>query len=554
MLEKLCIRHYALIEDAEISFSEGLTVLTGETGAGKSIIMGALSLLLGDKADATVVRSGCDSASVSATFSFDSVPSSLADCLSSMDVSLDEGTLVLSRSIRVNGRSTIAVQGMAKTRTELQQIGAALVDVSAQKDHQSLFQSAKQREVLDSYAHDGETLASYRSHYDTLQNLKRQSEGLKASIASLDKENDYLSFASNEIEKAQVKSGEDDRIASEVKIIGSYEQIHDELEEIVSLLHGGEDEGVSAVNALRDAAKSLQGASRLDDSLSSLASRLESVSIESQDIYETVRDYLEKMSFSQEKLDQLQSRLGLLQRLKKKYGGSLDSVLAFLADAKAKLEVGRTGEEQLQELTKKMKGEEASLQSSGKRLSQERKKAALVLSRDIEGVLHQLGMERAVFTIDLKDTSPCTFGMDDIIFSICANPGLESRPIASVASGGELSRILLALKAVLDKDDPVGTLVFDEVDSGIGGKVAASVGEELKRLKGGHQVIAITHLASIAAMADHHLLVEKRVENGTTKSGIREIRDEERVEEIARMLSGDTSPVTLAHARQLLRS
>lgn len=554
MLEKLSIRHYALIDDAEIAFQEGLSVLTGETGAGKSIILGALSLLLGDKAESASIRNGCDSATVSALFSFASPSQALFLALKEMELEMDDGTLVISRTIRQNGRTAISIQGVLKTKTELQRLSPLLIDISAQRDHQSLFLPKKQREVLDSYAKDETELDSYASCWKRLQEQLDRKQELSSLVAASKRESDYLSYAVEEIEKAALKEGEDDEIATEVRMLSSYEQIHDHIEDAVGLLHGGEERGISSIAALQDASRDLNQALKGDQNLKSLADRLESASIECQDIYETLRDYLSEMSFSQERLDQLQGRAGEISRLKKKYGPSLEDVASYLVDAKKKLEAGESGETRLKEIDEEIAKERKVILSLGASLTLTRKKAALKMGKNIQELLHELGMEQAIFTVGITPVDPSPWGMDEITFSICANVGMESRPISMVASGGELSRILLALKAVLDSNDPVPTLVFDEVDSGIGGKVANAVGRELTLLGKSHQVLAITHLASIAAMADHHLLVEKSVEKGSSYTRIRPIVEAEREKEIARMLSGDDSEVTLAHARQLLQN
>ena len=553
MLERLAIRHYALIEDAEISLADGLSAITGETGAGKSIILGALGLLLGDKASGEVIRAGHDSATVSGTFHFDHVPQMLQDTLEEMDLELDDGDIVVSRTIRSNGRSTCSVQGTARTRAELAKLGLVLVDISAQRDHQSLFLATKQREVLDSASGDEKELEAYQSAWKELETLRSSYGELSTLVATSKREQEYLAFAVAEIEKMRIRSGEDEQIVRQLEVIGAYEQIHDHVEEAVRRLHE-EMDGISTLGGLRAATKETAEASRSDERLVSLASRLESCAIECQDIYETLRDYLDHMSFSQEKLDQLQSRQSYLKRLMKKYGPTLDDVIRYHAEAKAKLEAGIHGEERLAELSEKIRQSRKELQEKALALSTARKKAAVRLGKEVERVLQGLGMAQATFAIRVTNGEYGPSGADEVSFDICANPGLESRPISQVASGGELSRILLALTAVLKADDVPGTLVFDEIDSGIGGAVAVAVGQELKRLKQSHQVIAITHLASIAAMADNQLVVSKNVEKGLSFSSIRPVEGEDRVREIARMLSGDTGEVTLMHARSLLQS
>ncbi len=553
MLERLSIRHYALIEDAEIFLADGLTVLTGETGAGKSIIMGALSLLLGDKANSDVIRTGYEYATVSGTFHFDNVPELLKDELEAMEIDLDEGDLVVSRTIRRGGRSSSSIQGSARTRLELEKLGRLLVDVSAQRDHQSLFSPSRQLKVLDDASNDEKELCAYQESWYAYQSLKVSHEELSRLVQESKRERDYLEYAVNEIEKIRLRPGEDEEITRQLAIASQYEQIHDHVSQGVRLL-GADGEGSGALEALRGATKQASKAAQSDGSLATLASRLESAAIEVQDIYETLRDYLEHMSYSQEKLEKMQSRQSYLQRLKKKYGPSLDDVITFHAQAREKLEAGEHGQERLLELERQIKNSQTELSLRAKQLSAARKKSALQLEKEVENVLHDLGMAQATFSIKVQPCPLASTGSDVVSFEICANPGLEERPISQVASGGELSRILLALTAVLQAGGVPGTLVFDEIDSGIGGAVAVAVGRELSRLKKSHQVLAITHLASVAAMADTHYVVSKRVEDGLSYTSLAKVEGEEREKEIARMLTGDTGEITLMHAKSLLKS
>jgi DNA repair protein RecN (Recombination protein N) len=555
MLEKLSIRHYALIDDAQIEFAPNLTALTGETGAGKSIIMGALGLLLGDKADNDVIRTGYDSAIVSASFSMDEPSEELLNVLHGMDIELDEGSLVLSRTIKNNGRSSITIQGIVKTRNELSLVGRCLVDISAQRDHQSLFLSSKQMDVLDSYAKDQNEIEAYTIIWNECKTLEKEKDELAGLLASANKEQDYLTFATDEIEKLNIQKNEDELISSQLKVIQSFEQIHEQLSLAVDYLHKGEDDGLGSITAMQEASKALASASKADASLLGLQERLESATIECQDIYETVRDYLDTMTFSQETLDQMQNRLSNLQRMKKKYGPSLDDVLAFYQQSKAKLEYGISGEERLSKLERQYSEKKSLLLKKAEGLSATRKKNAITLAKEVENTLHELGMGQAAFFINVERRELGPNGFDEVSFCICANPGLETRSIVEVASGGELSRIMLALKSTLEKNDHVQTLVFDEIDSGIGGTVAVEVAKQLEKLKAGHQVIVITHLASVASRADNHLVVSKYVKDGQSFTTIKAVSGESRVEEIARMLSGDsTSVVSLEHARQLLRN
>ncbi len=553
MLERLEIHHYALIDDVAIDFGEGFSVITGETGAGKSILLGALALLLGEKSDAQAIRSGCDAATVSATFFLgDNVPPIIAAYLAENSLELDDGMLLLSRNVRSNGRSSATIQGRAATRGDLTLLGEQLLDISAQRDHQSLLSSANQLLVLDAFGNCHKEKQEYQDLFRKVQGLELELKQLKKSLQDSAREAEFLRFAVDEITKAKIEVGEDELLAEQIRTISSFEQIYDSLNLATGLLHGS-DAGSSLLGSLHQAGKQIGIAAKSDANLLEYHQRLESSSIELEDIYESLRDYLSSMSFSQMELDQLQGRLALLQRLKKKYGHSLEAMLAFRQESEQKLIQSEQGEDLLLDLEKKLAQTQASMHKAAALLTEVRKKAAFTLQKEIEETLRTLGMKEALFTIQLTGIAPSVNGADSIAFMICANPGLESRPIKDVASGGELSRIMLALKTTLSHHDRVETLIFDEVDAGIGGSVALSVARQLKKLSKSHQVLVITHLASIASQADAHLVVSKEVTEGMSFSHIQQVHGTRREQEIARMLSGDeASEVSLVHAKQML--
>ncbi len=553
MLERLEIHHYALIEDSAIEFSEGFSVITGETGAGKSIILGALSLLLGEKTEVQSIRSGCDSATVSASFHLARpMGTHLAAYLEKEELELEDDTLLVSRTIKSNGRSSITIQGRLATRSELALITGELLDISAQRDHQSLLSSSHQLAVLDAFGATEEERTAYKQAYEHYQELRDELEQTQARVEAAKRELDYLGYAVDEIEKIKAQPGEDEQIAGQVQIIASFEHIHEALSQSVSLLHGNE-QGLSTLASLHQVKSQLAIAGKADSSLQNLGERLETSMIEIEDIYESIRDYLGSMSYSEAELDRLQSRLAQLQRLKKKYGPSLESVHTFLIQSKEKLSLSEQSEIVLSKLEKQIKLSYEQLERHARTLQEKRKQAAQVLCTEVQCKLRTLGMKEAVFTIAFNQTKPTASGIDEVSFQICANVGLEIRSIKDVASGGELSRIMLAVKTSLAQSDSVPTLIFDEVDAGIGGSVALSVAEQLAHLASSHQVIVITHLASIASKADHHLVVSKEVRNNMSYSTIQAVKDTERQKEIARMLSGDdTSSESLGHARKLL--
>jgi DNA repair protein RecN (Recombination protein N) len=550
MLDRIDIVNLALIEDIHIDFHEGFNVLSGETGAGKSIILGAMSLLMGEKADGSLVRTGASEASVAAMVSIaqnHSILSTLVD----KGIAPEDGSLLIRRVVKKSGRGSIYIQSIPVTRSDLSEISDVLFDMHGQHEHQSLLSSDRQRRVLDSYGNLGEDLQAYASEYRILEELHQEYLRVQQELAQASKEEDYLSFVVEELEKAQLKSNEDEELEAEIGVLSQYETIHESLELVHDNLKNSTGEG--AVNTLALAVQAAKKAARSDISLEELSSRLEISLLEVQDIAESIRDRLSTMSFSQARLDELQSRLAQLQRLKKKYGPSLEAVISFRDASKAKLQQSSVADDYMHDLSKKIEVQETLVSQLGLRLRDKRIAAANRLQEQIATRLSHLGMPHVVFSIDITERQRTVHGSDQVDFLFSANLGEPKRSLKEIASGGELSRVMLAVKTVLAQDDDVETLVFDEVDAGIGGAVAIAVGEQMAELATTRQVIAITHLASIAAKADKHFVVHKETDAGRTFTKIRPVENDERVQEIARMLSGHgNDEKAIAHARSLL--
>ncbi|PKL19887.1 MAG: DNA repair protein RecN [Spirochaetae bacterium HGW-Spirochaetae-4] len=551
MLESLDIRNLALIEDIHIDFQPGFNVLTGETGAGKSIILGALGLLLGEKADGSIVRTGAAEASVSAVVSVERT-NPLLQWLDERDIEPDEGSILIHRVVKNSGRGSILVQSVPMTRADLTVISDALFDMHGQHEHQSLLNSDRQRRVLDSYGEIAPYGEAYAKVYRELESLQLERTKLKDDLASAGREEDYLRFVSEELQRAQLKVDEDIELEDEIRILSQYEIIHENLELVYDNLKNSIGEG--AIAALGQALQSCRRATKADPSLDEIDQRLESLLLETQDIAESIRDRLSSMSFSQSRLDELQSRLSQLQRLKKKYGPSLEAVIAFRDETLEKLAQLTEHDGQLGELEKAILALEQVVVKAAGVLTRHREESAKRLQEQIAARLVHLGMPHVVFSIDIQPRARTIHGADQVDFLFSANLGEPKRSLKEIASGGELSRVMLAVKTVLAEADDVETLVFDEVDAGIGGSVAIAVGEQMGELAKSRQVIAITHLASIAAKAGCHLVVSKETSGGRTYTRIEKVVDESRVHEIARMLSGKGQDETaLAHARSLMR-
>ena len=543
MLESLSVRNYALIDELDIEFSSGLTVLTGETGSGKSIMLGALSLLLGARADKESVRAGASSAEITGVFH--SASPQVAAWLSSHDVEAEDGELLVRRSIKATGRSSYSVNGVPVTRQDGEALGFLLVDISSQHSHQSLVKEDTQRKLLDSALPPG-TFTRYSSCYSELKALEKQKRELEDLLSKAEEENDYMRFCLSELEKAGLKEGEEEEIRSRLSVINSSEFLHEHLEAALGELR-------SASSSLSEAQYSLAKASSKDDSITKYAEQLESLAIDADDLVLTVRDLLEGTEFSPEELEALNERLSVIQRMKRRFGGSVEEALRRQAEYKEKLALSEDSEAARASLDKRIALAEKKLREAGDELTKERKAAASRLEAAVTGNLQGLGMKAAVFTVSLAPLSePGPDGFEQVQFLLASNKGEKRRPIGAIASGGELSRIMLAIKVSMNSTSDVETLLFDEIDAGLGGTTANAVASKLKLLSERDQVICITHLAQIASRASSHYMVYKEESGGRTYTHVTELRDEGRVEEIARLLSGETSKISIDHARELL--
>ena len=544
MLESLHVRNYVLIDSLDLDFSDGFTVITGETGSGKSIILGALSLLLGQKADKEAVRKGSEMAEVSGTFSIGS--SEVLSWCNDHEIEVEDNTLVLRRVIRSNGRSTYSVNGTALNRSEGEELGMLLVDVSSQHAHQSLMKNDVLRKVLDEASSSLEALDSYRASYKELMETEDKLKQTKELMERSSEEADYMKYCLSELENADLKVGEEEELKEKLSLQASSEYIAENLS-------SAQDELKSAQSSLSEALSYLRKAEKKDPSLLQYSERLESQSIETEDIFESIRDYLSSMSFSETEIEMMNQRISLIQRMKRRFGGSVEAAIEQRENFREKLELISDSSDVISSLEKKMDKLSKEVEDKAQKLTSLRKKGATAFSKHIEEKLHRLGMEASVFTIAVTPlSSPGPYGKDKIEYLISANKGEKTSLIQETSSGGELSRLMLAMKTSMEGSGSVDTMLFDEVDAGIGGRVATCVAKELRQLSQSKQVITITHLSQIASKADRHYKVYKYEENGRTISHIKLLDGEERVRELARILSGDESEISLEHARKML--
>lgn len=544
MLESLHVRNYVLIDSLDLDFSDGFTVITGETGSGKSIILGALSLLLGQKADKEAVRKGSEMAEVSGTFSIGS--SEVLSWCNDHEIEVEDNTLVLRRVIRSNGRSTYSVNGTALNRSEGEELGMLLVDVSSQHAHQSLMKNDVLRKVLDEASSSLEALDSYRASYKELMETEDKLKQTKELMERSSEEADYMKYCLSELENADLKVGEEEELKEKLSLQASSEYIAENLS-------SAQDELKSAQSSLSEALSYIRKAEKKNPSLLQYSERLESQSIETEDIFESIRDYLSSMSFSETEIEMMNQRISLIQRMKRRFGGSVEAAIEQRENFREKLELISDSSDVISSLEKKMDKLSKEVEDKAQKLTSLRKKGATAFSKHIEEKLHRLGMEASVFTISVTPlSSPGPYGKDKIEYLISANKGEKTSLIQETSSGGELSRLMLAMKTSMEGSGSVDTMLFDEVDAGIGGRVATCVAKELRQLSQSKQVITITHLSQIASKADRHYKVYKYEENGRTISHIKLLDGEERVRELARILSGDESEISLEHARKML--
>ena len=576
MLEDLSIKNFALIDSVNIEFNKGFTVLSGETGAGKSILIGALSFLLGGKASVDQIRSGQSEASVTGTFLLppvneldniplkdeDAEPKTARQWLSVHGIEAEDDRVIIRRYVRDNGKTAAWISGTPVTRADLQAFCFFLVDIHGQHEHQSLMKVTEHRKFLDSYAGINAKVAEFTELYSKLVEKRKTLSAMNTSDKEKNQKIDLLNFAVKEIEEAKLKENEDKELEAEQAKLSSFEKLFTEVETISGILSG--NDGYGMVDLCKKLRSSSEKAFSLDSSLKDIDSRIENVFYEMSDLSEEVKSYARTLVFDPERLAFVQERLSLIYNLKKKYASNINAplkeVFAYFDNAQNELYALENSSANIEALTKEVSELEKVVYKAAKELSCKRVEASSKMASSVEAILSTLGMKGTKFSVSIQE-KPGTevvqkcgpYGLDNIEFLISANPGSPLLPLAKIGSGGELSRVMLALKTVFASSDGVPTMIFDEIDTGIGGEVAVSVGSHIKNIAKNRQIFCITHLASIAVYADNQIKIQKGVTNDMTSTSVKAIEGEARVCEIARMLSGDaTSAESLEHARSML--
>jgi len=557
VIQELTISNYALMEKVRVGFAPGLNVLTGETGAGKSILVGALGLLLGNRAEADVIRTGAEEAQVSGVFDWDPSEEALGWCEANGVAWPADEPLVLRRTIRSQKRGICSVGGQPVTRTQLEELTGYLVDLHGQHEHQSLFTADQHRRLLDRYADLDADLRAFGVQFQELTQAKKEWEDLILSESERDQELFRLNQIVHDIERANPQEQEEEELKAERSRLEQFGKLGGALSQLEDALTGGRS---SALTQLQSARQALALVVAVDDQWTGEETRLENALLEVEDIAQTLHRYRLGLSFSPERLEEVNERLAVLHSLEKRYGPGLSGILDTLAQAKARLAVLENVASERQSAEARVNLLEQHLIKAAVKLSERRQEAAKRLEAGVKEALADLGMRGAIFTIGFQrrlgesGKPVCTpFGLDQIEFLLAANVGESPKLLRETASGGELSRVMLALKSILSEVDKIPILIFDEIDTGIGGEIGFALGKYLKRLSKTKQVLCITHLASIASFADRHLRVEKTSEGGRTSTGVVVIEGSERVREVARMLSGTAvTETSLQHAQELI--
>ena len=533
MLVNLHVKNLALIEEENIDFDEGLNILSGETGAGKSIILGSINAALGSKTSPDFIRSGCEYGLSEITFA---IPEDKIERIKELGViSCDDGELVISRKIMAN-RSQIKVNGQSFTSAQTRVLAHELIDIHGQHDNQLLMDESNHLSVIDDYDNSiNPLLDSYKECYKEYTICKKAYESLSGDDESRIKEMAFLQYEINELESAALKPGEDEQIEADYRRMSNFQKIAGNLSEVSMLLSEGDNNLSDMAGA---ALKNMIAASEYDESLKDDCDILADIENLISDVAHNLSSYMDDFTFDQSEFNILEERLDMINSLKMKYGKSIEDILSVLDDKKQKLSEYENYDEVVAARKAEYDRAYKKLMNAASLLSSQRKKTALNFSQDIINALKQLNFLDVRFEAEFEEKNPDSTGIDNIRFMISTNPGEDMKPLSKIASGGELSRIMLAVKSVMAQKEEIETLIFDEIDTGISGRTAQKVAKRLSETAKGSQVICISHLAQIVSMADTHFLIEKNAENERTTTHITKLSEEESIREVARLLGG----------------
>ena len=549
MLSSLQIENVAVIQKAEVHFKPGLNVLTGETGAGKSILIDSINAILGNRTSKDLVRTGASKAVIRAAF--EQVPDAVLNSLEKAGYERSDA-LMLSREITAEGKSTCRINGMPATASVLRELCGGLININGQHDSVGLLNPARHLGILDDYAQNDAEFQEYYVLYRELVRIKRELDAMITDEAEKQRKIDLLSYQVQEIEDAGLTAGEEQTLESRRKILANASAIRDKIAQSYALL-SGDDESSGAVDLLGEASHAIDTAAQLDDALAAASSQLLDLYYNAKDVAADLIGRLDSYDTNDAELDEIEQRLDLIYKLKRKYGDTVEDVIEFGQNAREELERIQSSQERHDHLQAEKRRLYALAREKAEALTQTRLNAFEALNKRISGTLDFLNMPGVRMTLRHTRGPLASHGQDSIEFYISTNPGEAPKPLAKIASGGELSRITLAIKNAMADKDAVPTVIYDEIDSGVSGKAAGRIGEVLRQSAQGHQILCITHTAQIAALADCHLLIQKNVANDRTYTEIHPLDEEGRVEALARLISGDhVTDISRANAREML--
>lgn len=548
MLVSLRIKNIAVIDELQVEFSEGFNVLTGETGAGKSIIIDSINMVLGQRTSKELIRSGKDKAIVEAMFWTDNPE--VFEVLEQMGIECDDGSILIYRDMSADGRSAARINGSMVTASMLREVSRLLVNIHGQQDNQSLLVPANHVEYLDSYANIDNLKDKYKVIYDKVRDIEKRIKASQVDEQEKARRIDLLEFQVNEIENAKLKVGEEEELLKRKEFLEGSEKISTALEKSRHMLYSAD---VNVHDILADITSCFAEVSGYDEKLGRFYESLNGISIELDDLIYEIRDYADNVTFNPGELDQIAERIDLIHNLKRKYGPTIEDILKYLDDIKKELEGIIQSDEIICQLSKELEENKKSLSEAAAQITKERTRAAHSLEQKIMQELSDLDMNRVKFKVDIKPQDFSANGADNVEFLISTNPGEPLKPLSKIASGGEMSRIMLAIKSILADSDAVSTLILDEIDTGVSGRAAQKIAQKIHKISSKKQVLCITHLAQIAAMAKTHFLIEKHATDEATETKLKKLDYGQRVHELARIIGGaKITDLTEKNAEEML--
>ncbi|MBC2120619.1 DNA repair protein RecN [Listeria marthii] len=553
MLQEMTIKNFAIIESLSLTFQEGMTVLTGETGAGKSIIIDALGLLVGGRGSADFIRHGEERLELQGLFGLAEDNLACRNALLENGIDASDDMVVLERSLFRSGKNSCRINGKLVTTVLLRQIGSKLIDIHSQHEHQELMNEEFHLSLLDRFASDKikPALTKYQTNFREYQAIEKEWQNWTKNERELAQRLDMLRFQQQEIENANLQAGEEDRLLEQKNILANFEKLNENLQGAYAAIQG-EPGGLEFVG---EAMRQMETAASIHTDYKAVSEAISSSYYMLEDSMSQIRQSLDQLEFQPEELNQIESRLNDLNQLKRKYGKTIEDIIQYEQEISSEMEKLTDSESHVGHLETKLAALKAELTKQANTLTDIRKKAAVILEKQIKQELNQLYMEKAIFSVRFETNKMelTESGQDSIVFYMSTNPGEPLKPLAKIASGGELSRMMLALKTIFSRHQGITSIIFDEVDTGVSGRVGQAIAEKIYAVSVGSQVLCISHLPQVAAMANHHYYITKKVQNKRTTTSVAVLKGEDKVEEISRMIAGiEVTELTKQHAKEMI--